>query len=111
MNERLTLWRRRHVTHLSTKFFEVLLVGFVMSSIAFFVPVLFGQCTLKPVDTQDWTDQEKDLVTRLVPMYCDQESQYNEIGSLYLTDSDTAIKQLFHFRESGNVRSEEHTSE
>src|SRR5690606_15327395 len=82
MTERLTLWRRQHVSRRTTKFFEVLLVGFAMSAVAFCVPVLFGKCTLRPVDIQDWTDQEKDLVARLVPMYCDSESQYNEIGSL-----------------------------
>lgn len=38
----------------------------------------------------------------LVPLYCPQETHYNELASLYLTDSDTAIKQLFHFREIGD---------
>ena len=29
-----------------------------------------------------------------VPLYCSKESHYNELASLYLTDSDTAIRQL-----------------
>jgi len=49
-----------------------------------------------------WGDQEKTLITKLVPLYCPRQSHYNELASLYLTDSDTAIKQLFHFREVGN---------
>ena len=51
--------------------------------------------------TQEWSDQEKKLVEDLVPLYCNSQTQYNELASLYLTDSDTAIKQLFHFREIG----------
>jgi chloride channel 7 len=50
---------------------------------------------------EDWSDQEKDLASKLVSLYCDP-SEYSQLGSLFLTDSDTAIKQLFHFRELGN---------
>jgi hypothetical protein len=50
---------------------------------------------------EEWSDQEKTLVELLVPLYCDSDSEYNELASFYLTDSDTAIKQLFHFREIG----------
>ena len=55
-----------------------------------------------PIDMEDWSDQEKKLVDELVPLYCNSQTQYNELASLYLTDSDTAIKQLFHFREVGD---------
>lgn len=41
-------------------------------------------------------------MNKLVPLYCDSATQYNELASLYLVDSDTAIKQLFHFREIGD---------
>jgi chloride channel 7 len=51
---------------------------------------------------EDWNDQEKSLVSRLVPLYCDPATEYSQLGSLFLTDTDTAIKQLFHFRELGN---------
>ena len=47
-----------------------------------------------------WTQFEKNLVEDLVPFGCPADS-YNEVASLFFTDSDTAIKQLFHFRESG----------
>ena len=58
-------------------------------------------CTPRPFDMEDWSDQEKDLASKLVSLYCDS-SEYSQLGSLFLTDSDTAIKQLFHFRELGN---------
>lgn len=35
-----------------------------------------------------------------MPFGCPADS-YNEVASIFFTDSDTAIKQLFHFRESG----------
>ena len=38
--------------------------------------------------------QEKNLVDELVPLYCPKSTHYNEVASLYLTDSDTAIKQV-----------------
>jgi len=40
------------------------------------------------------------LVDALVPFQC-PDGQYNEVASLIFTDADTAIKQLFHFREAG----------
>jgi H+/Cl- antiporter ClcA len=51
---------------------------------------------------EDWNDQERSLVSRLVPLYCDPDTEYSQLASLFLTDTDTAIKQLFHFRELGN---------
>ena len=44
--------------------------------------------------------QERELIEELVSFQCPA-SEYNEVASLYMTDSDTAIKQLFHFREDG----------
>jgi chloride channel 7 len=52
------------------------------------------------MDMQDWTNQQKDLVESLVPFQCEPGKQYNEVASLYFTDADLAIKQLFHFREA-----------
>ena len=54
----------------------------------------------KPLVQVTWTQFEKNLVEDLVPFGCPADS-YNEVASLFFTDSDTAIKQLFHFRESG----------
>lgn len=57
---------------------------------------------MKPTDVYDWTDEEKELTSHLVPLYCEPGTEYNQLASLFLTDSDTAIKQLFHFRELGD---------
>jgi hypothetical protein len=43
---------------------------------------------------EEWSMQEKNLVDELVPLYCLKSTHYNEVASLYLTDSDTAIKQV-----------------
>lgn len=84
------------------KLCEVLGIVLIMSCISFIFPLLWNKCTPLPVDSADWTDQEKNLVLLLQPLYCDKATHYNELASLYLTDSDTAIKQLFHFREVGD---------
>lgn len=39
------------------------------------------------------------LLTQLVPFQCQAGTHYNELASLFFTDSDTAIRQLFHYRE------------
>jgi len=73
-----------------------------MSLLSCLLPVLWSACTPLPVDMKHWTDQEKQLVTELNPLYCNKGTHYNELASLYLVDSDRAIKQLFHFREIGD---------
>jgi hypothetical protein len=47
---------------------------------------------------EEWSVQEKNLVDELVPLYCPKSTHYNEVASLYLTDSDTAIKQVSRHR-------------
>lgn len=102
MNLRLFRWRRRSVQSTSIKYLEVVAVVLIMTAISFLVPVLWDKCTPLPVDMEEWSDQEKKLVDLLNPLYCPQGTHYNELASLFLTDSDTGIKQLFHFREIGD---------
>ena len=73
-----------------------------MTAITIFFPYFFGKCSSKPIDMDGWSEQEKSLVSQLVPLYCNKETEYNELASLYLIDSDTSIRQLFHFRELGD---------
>lgn len=61
---------------------------------------LAAKCTEKKSQVTR-TRQEKELVDKLVQFHC-PDGTYNEVASLFFTDSDTAIKQLFHFREVGN---------
>eukprot|EP00586_Coscinodiscus_wailesii_P004020 CAMPEP_0172488600 /NCGR_PEP_ID=MMETSP1066-20121228/18214_1 /TAXON_ID=671091 /ORGANISM="Coscinodiscus wailesii, Strain CCMP2513" /LENGTH=721 /DNA_ID=CAMNT_0013255923 /DNA_START=747 /DNA_END=2912 /DNA_ORIENTATION=+ len=101
-NENLTIWRMQHVNHSRLKrVVEVLLCSVGVSTISFVMPLLWNRCTELPSDMQDWTNQEKNLVEALVPFRCEAGKEYNEVASLIFTDSDTAIKQLFHFREAG----------
>ena len=87
---------------MKTRWLEVFFISVVMTIVSFGIPTFIPNCTPKPSNMEDWTDQEKDLSSRLVPLYCDPETEYSQTGSLFLTDSDTAIKQLFHFREIGD---------
>jgi hypothetical protein len=48
---------------------------------------------------KNWSSQENNLVKALVPFRRVPGKEYNEVASLFLTDADMAITQLFHFRE------------
>ena len=104
LNLQLFQWRKTFLP--AKKFYlrlvEAVCVVIVMSLFAFLLPLLWSKCTPLPTDMEGWSDQEKTLVTELVCMYCKKGTHYNELASLYLTDSDTSIKQLFHFREIGD---------
>jgi chloride channel 7 len=104
LNGRVNLFRRTTPlrTIQSFKLVEVILITAVMSSITCVLPYLWTKCTPLPVDMKGWSSQEKALVLELNPLYCPAETHYNELASLWLTDSDGAIKQLFHFREIGD---------
>ncbi|CAN0420971.1 unnamed protein product, partial [Laminaria digitata] len=84
---------RHHVRQPFTRLIEVLLVTFVMTAVSFLLPMLWGTCTPKPVDMEDWTEQERTLVDELVAFNCDPNTEYNEVASLFLRDADTAIRQ------------------
>ena len=101
-NLNIFYWRLTNLDSPLKYLAEVLLLATAMTILAFFLPLLWSKCTPLPVDMQDWSDQEKSLVDQLIPLYCSEETEYNELASLFLTDSDTSIKQLFHFRESGD---------
>jgi chloride channel 7 len=101
-NQHLTLWRMKNVNYSKTRrLLEVIGVSMVVSTVSFVMPLLWGRCTELPTDMQDWSNQEKNLVDALVPYRCVKGKEYNEVASLMFTEADTAIKQLFHFRESG----------
>ena len=101
-NENITIWRMKYINHnKKRRFYEVLAISFLVSIVSFTLPIIWNHCTELPTDMQDWTNQEKYLVQALVPFRCKAGKQYNEVASLMFTDADTAIKQLFHFREDG----------
>jgi chloride channel 7 len=86
-NLQLFQWRNRNLKKrpIIWRLFEALGVVIVMSLFAFLLPLLWTKCTPLPVDMEGWSDQEKILVKELVSMYCQKDSQYNELASLYLT--------------------------
>jgi len=103
-NALITRWRMRVVMDSwARRFAEVLAVAAAMSLLSYGLPVLWAHCTPKPVDTDGWSEQERELLDQLVPMYCHSSTEYNELASLFFTDADTAIRQLFHFREVGDT--------
>lgn len=95
-------FRSKYVVNSSRRLLEVVLIMSLVTAAAVVLSVAWKKCTPLPVDMEGWSDQEKALVENLVPLYCDEETEYNELASLYLVDSDTAIHQLFHFREVGD---------
>ena len=101
-NEQITIWRMKHVNKSQLRrFLEVLCISFLVTTVSFVMPMVWGRCTELPVDVEDWSEQEKELVEALVPFKCEKGKEYNEVASLIFTDADDAIKQLFHFREAG----------
>ena len=95
-------WRRDTLQSHTARYWEAVFLTTIMTLCSVMIPVVWNRCTPLPIDMEEWSDQEKKLVEELVPLYCNSQTQYNELASLYLTDSDTAIKQLFHFREIGD---------
>ena len=101
-NEHLTIWRMKNVNYSKgRRFVEVLCISVLVTTVSFVMPLLWNRCTELPSDMADWSNQEKKLVEALVPFQCEAGKEYNEVASLIFTDADTAIKQLFHFREAG----------
>lgn len=95
-------FRSKYIVNIYRRMWEVLFIVLLMTTTSVLLPYLWKKCTPLPVDMEGWSDQEKNLVEDLVPLYCDAETEYNELASLYLVDSDTSIRQLFHFREIGD---------
>lgn len=86
------------------KYFEVVCIVTAMTAVSYWLPTLWGTCTPIPsaLHSSATSTQEQDLINQLVPLYCSTESEYNQLGSLFLNDGDTCIRLLYHFREEGN---------
>ncbi|KAJ8609537.1 hypothetical protein CTAYLR_006025 [Chrysophaeum taylorii] len=101
VNRRITIIRAKWVRSKGARALEALAVTFLCSVVMYVIPWIWPKCTQRPQVQVTWTQQEKDIVEELVQFHC-PDGKYNEVASLFFTDSDTAIKQLFHFREVGN---------
>jgi chloride channel 7 len=77
---------------------ELLLLTLLFSVISFVLPLCWQICTGVPPTN---TTQERYLAKALINFQC-SDGHYNELASLFLTPADTAMQQLFHFRELDN---------
>eukprot|EP00986_Skeletonema_menzelii_P009308 scaffold4203_cov148-Skeletonema_menzelii.AAC.2 len=103
-NEHLTIWRMKNVNFSKKRrVVEVVVMSVLVTTVSFVMPLIWNRCTELPTDMQDWTNQEKDLVNNLVPFNCIPGKEYNEVASLFFCEADVAIRQLFHFRETGET--------
>lgn len=76
---------------------ELIILSTLYAFVSFILPLSFSTaCTAIPTNTDDYPDQEMNLLNSLVRFQCD-EGEYNQLASLYLTEPDTALQQLFHF--------------
>lgn len=107
-NEWLTILRSKWIRSKGARALEALGVTLLCSVVMYVVPCLWPYCTKRPTVQVTWTQQEKDIVDELVRFHC-KDNEYNEVASLFFTDSDSAIKQLFHFREVGNFNEDVET--
>jgi H+/Cl- antiporter ClcA len=86
VNRMITQWRFKNINK-KKKIYEALLIAVCMSLFQILVPLIWNRCTERPIDMQNWSDKEKELVDELVPLYCNPQTHYNELASLYLGES------------------------
>lgn len=99
INKRMTLFRNnRYKENNYKRFLELLVITGAFAVISFLLPLMWIQCTPLPTDTGNWTTQQFQLLNKLVQFTCPND-QYNELASLYFVGADTAMQQLYHFKE------------
>lgn len=99
INKRMTIFRmERYKNNNYKRVLELLFITFAFAIISFVLPLAWIKCTPLPTDTGNWTPQEFQLLNKLVQFNCPS-NQYNELASLYFVGADTAMQQLYHFKE------------
>jgi chloride channel 7 len=99
INEQVSVFRMKHVNKFKWKrMSELIMITALMAFIAFILSVCWVECTPIPLESSDWTVQEVDLLKKLARFQC-EEGYYNQLASLYFVSGETAMRQLFHFRE------------
>lgn len=103
INKKMTLFRTsRYQGNNYKRFLELMLITAAFASISFILPIMWIKCTTLPIDTGNWTPQEYQLLGKLVQFNCPN-NQYNELASLYFVGQDTAMQQLYHFKEINGI--------
>eukprot|EP00981_Chlorochromonas_danica_P015383 scaffold11846_cov149-Ochromonas_danica.AAC.14 len=99
INMQITMYRMKYLNAFKWKrMVELCLITFAMSFISFILPLCWQICTPVPEATSETSNQEEKLLEKLVEFQC-RPGYYNQLASLYYTSGDTAMRQLFHFRE------------
>eukprot|EP00601_Ochromonadales_sp_CCMP2298_P023979 CAMPEP_0173277300 /NCGR_PEP_ID=MMETSP1143-20121109/4001_1 /TAXON_ID=483371 /ORGANISM="non described non described, Strain CCMP2298" /LENGTH=834 /DNA_ID=CAMNT_0014214371 /DNA_START=134 /DNA_END=2635 /DNA_ORIENTATION=+ len=99
LTRRASVYRMQHVTKVWQRGVELLSLTALMALLAFLLPLVWDTCTPIPTDTADWSDQEVDLLGKLVQYQCNA-NEYNQVATLYMVPADVALQQLFHYKES-----------
>jgi len=99
-NKLMTLYRKKHLNAYKWKrMVELCSITLMMSFISFILPLCWQVCTPIPEVDTFTTQQEEELLLKLVQFQCEP-GYYNQLASLYFTSGDTAMRQLYHFREN-----------
>ena len=99
LNMNMSLYRMKNLNAFKWKrMVELCSITLFMSFISFILPLCWQVCTPKPTIQSYNSKQEIDLIQALVPFQCEPD-KYNQLASLYFASGDTAMRQLFHFRE------------
>ena len=99
INKKMTIFRMtKYKDNNYKRFLELLMITLAFAVISFVLPLAWIKCTALPTDTGNWTPQEFQLLNKLVQFNCPN-NQYNELASLYFVGADTAMQQLYHFKE------------
>jgi chloride channel 7 len=98
INKRATIYRSSYANVTWKRMVELLVLTFVFAVICFVLPLMWTPCTDIPTNTADWTTQEVNLLDDLVQYQC-EDNQYNQLASLYFAPADTAMQQLYHYKE------------
>ena len=109
-NKCMTLYRKKHLNAFKWKrMVELCSITLIMSFISFILPLCWQVCTPVPEEGPNSSNQEEELYLKLVQFQCEP-GYYNQLASLYFTSGDTAMRQLYHFRElDGMYRKMSHT--